>query len=63
MKCCTCGQASGITHEHATCNARRSCIVSDFGGELPIEREQLEDLPGIGRSTAAAILALAQRAA
>ena len=34
-------------------------IRDDYGGELPAEREALEALPGIGRSTAAAILALA----
>jgi A/G-specific adenine glycosylase len=34
-------------------------IVRDHGGELPQELEQLTRLPGIGRSTAAAILALA----
>ncbi len=34
-------------------------IVRDHGGELPLELAQLTRLPGIGRSTAAAILALA----
>ena len=33
-------------------------IVAVHGGELPMAREALEALPGIGRSTAAAILAL-----
>ena len=34
-------------------------IVRDHGGELPAEPERLMQLPGIGRSTAAAIVALA----
>jgi A/G-specific adenine glycosylase len=34
-------------------------IVAGHGGQLPVTREQLTELPGIGRSTAAAILALA----
>ncbi|MGM0766460.1 MAG: A/G-specific adenine glycosylase [Pseudomonadota bacterium] len=40
-------------------------VVDDFGGEFPANQEQLETLSGIGRSTAAAILAQAfgQRAA
>src|SRR5579862_7578993 len=33
-------------------------LVRDYGGELPSEPEQLMRLPGIGRSTAAAIIAL-----
>jgi len=38
---------------------KAACIVSDeHGGELPASPEALEALPGIGRSTAAAILAL-----
>lgn len=38
---------------HAT--ARR--VVAEFGGEFPADQETLESLPGIGRSTAAAIVA------
>ncbi len=37
-------------------------VMREYGGELPTEREQLESLPGIGRSTAAAILAQAHGA-
>ena len=33
-------------------------IVAEYGGEFPVTREALAELPGIGRSTAAAILAL-----
>lgn len=33
-------------------------VVSDFGGEFPLDVDQLQALPGIGRSTAGAILAL-----
>lgn len=38
--------------------AARVCM-SDHGGRLPADRETLQGLPGIGRSTAAAILAQA----
>ncbi len=34
-------------------------IVRDYGGDLPAQRDELARLPGIGRSTAAAILSLA----
>ena len=34
-------------------------IVSDFGGQIPSEREALESLPGIGRYTAGAIASIA----
>lgn len=34
-------------------------VMSDYDGELPSDPEQLMQLPGIGRSTAAAIVALA----
>jgi|SRR5665213_2315075 len=52
---------SGLGYYSRARNAQRAaqCIVRDFDGELPDEREQLAQLPGIGRSTAAAILALA----
>src|ERR1700722_2504345 len=33
-------------------------LVADHGGEFPLEIEAMMDLPGIGRSTAGAILAL-----
>lgn len=36
-------------------------IVANYHGEVPAELEQLMSLPGIGRSTAGAILALAHR--
>lgn len=35
------------------------CVVDDFGGKLPRELEALNELPGLGRSTAAAILSQA----
>ena len=35
-------------------------LVAEHGGDFPQAREQVEALPGIGRSTAAAILALAR---
>lgn len=34
-------------------------VVKEFGGEFPTTLEQMESLPGIGRSTAGAILSLA----
>lgn len=34
-------------------------VVSEWGGELPAERKQLEKLPGIGRYTAGAIASIA----
>ncbi|MFO1400143.1 MAG: A/G-specific adenine glycosylase [Steroidobacteraceae bacterium] len=40
--------------------ARR--IVAEHGGELPTDHETLHALPGLGRSTAAAVLALAHGA-
>ena len=35
------------------------CIVANYGGDLPSGQDELEALPGIGRSTAGAIRALA----
>lgn len=34
-------------------------VVSEFGGEFPVEVDDLESLPGIGRSTAGAIASIA----
>ncbi|HEY5019612.1 MAG TPA: A/G-specific adenine glycosylase, partial [Steroidobacteraceae bacterium] len=53
---------SGLGYYSRARNLQRAAqrIVSDFGGQLPDQREQLAQLPGIGRSTAAAILALAR---
>jgi A/G-specific adenine glycosylase len=39
--------------------AQRVC--TEFGGKFPQDVEQLSDLPGIGRSTAGAIIAIAHR--
>ncbi len=39
--------------------ARHAC--EHFGGELPADQAKLESLPGIGRSTAAAIMSLAHQ--
>ena len=52
---------SGLGYYSRARNLQRAAqrIVSEYGGELPVEREQLVRLPGIGRSTAAAIVALA----
>ena len=40
-------------------HAAAQIIVNEYGGELPTDIEQLNALPGIGRSTAGAILAQA----
>ncbi len=39
-------------------NAARA-LVERFGGEVPRERERLEELPGVGRKTAAVVLSVA----
>ena len=48
-RCCTSGAASATTR-----------VVAEHGGELPVTLDALMALPGIGRSTAAAILALSR---
>jgi A/G-specific adenine glycosylase len=52
---------SGLGYYSRALNLHRSaqCVVSEYGGELPGEVAELAQLPGIGRSTAAAIVALA----
>ena len=57
---------SGLGYYARARNLHRTAIaVAEFGGEFPTEATSLEALPGIGRSTAGAIRALAmgQRAA
>ena len=51
---------SGLGYYARARNLHRAAqqIVSDHGGEFPREPDALETLPGIGRSTAGAILAL-----
>lgn len=51
---------SGLGYYSRARNLQRSAqrIVADHGGELPTDIALLRELPGIGRSTAAAILAL-----
>jgi A/G-specific adenine glycosylase len=52
---------SGLGYYSRARNLHRSAqrVVSEYGGELPGEVDVLAELPGIGRSTAAAIVALA----
>lgn len=52
---------SGLGYYARARNLHRAAIrvVTDFGGSLPVDIELLQTLPGIGRSTAGAILALA----
>jgi A/G-specific adenine glycosylase len=52
---------SGLGYYSRARNLRRSAqrVISEHGGELPDDVDMLAELPGIGRSTAAAIVALA----
>jgi A/G-specific adenine glycosylase len=52
---------SGLGYYSRARNLHRSAqrVVSEYGGALPGEVDTLAELPGIGRSTAAAIVALA----
>jgi len=52
---------SGLGYYSRARNLKRAAerIVNEHGGELPSSRDALTDLPGIGRSTAAAILSIA----
>ena len=63
MKCCTSGPGSATTHARATCIAPRCACVTSSAGEFPQTFEDVAGLPGIGRSTAGAILALSTRRA
>jgi A/G-specific adenine glycosylase len=55
---------SGLGYYARARNLHRAArrIHAEFGGELPVTFEALASLPGIGRSTAGAILALSQGA-
>ncbi len=52
---------SGLGYYARARNLHRAAgiICEQYGGEMPARREELEALPGIGRSTAAAILSIA----
>lgn len=52
---------SGLGYYSRARNLKRAAerILAEHGGELPASRDELARLPGIGRSTAAAILSLA----
>lgn len=52
---------SGLGYYARARNLHRAAaiVVADYGGDLPLDRKCLQRLPGIGRSTAGAILALA----
>ena len=52
---------TGLGYYARARNLRKSAIqlVQDHNGEFPADLDQLQNLPGIGRSTAGAILALA----
>jgi A/G-specific adenine glycosylase len=53
---------SGLGYYSRARNLHRAAqrVVAEFAGELPTDLEALQSLPGIGRSTAGAILALSQ---
>ena len=55
---------SGLGYYSRARNLHRAAqrIVAEHGGELPAELAALQALPGLGRSTAAAVLALARGA-
>jgi A/G-specific adenine glycosylase len=55
---------SGLGYYARARNLHRAAqrVCSEFGGELPVSFEALASLPGIGRSTAGAILALSRGA-
>ena len=53
---------TGLGYYARARNAHKAAriVCEELGGELPLELERLQGLPGIGRSTAGAILALAR---
>ncbi len=55
---CTCGPGLGYYSRARNLQRAAQIIVAEHGGVLPGDPEALERLPGIGRSTAAAIVAL-----
>ena len=57
MKCFICGPASAITHGRVTCTRRLNRWLN-YGGVFPPHFDDVAALPGVGRSTAGAILSL-----
>ena len=55
---------AGLGYYSRARNLKRAAerLVAEFGGELPTDIDALRELPGLGRSTAAAVLALASGA-
>ena len=60
MKCCICGPAWVTTRARRNLHRAAQLIVAEHGGEFPQSIEAVQALPGIGRSTAGAILALSR---
>jgi len=58
-KSCEPGTALDTTGEHRTCTRTAKIVGEEYGGRLPAEESLLVALPGIGKATAAAILAFA----
>ncbi len=57
-RCCTTGPGSVTTPAPATCTRRPQQIRDLHGGLFPERLEEVMALPGIGRSTAGAVLSL-----
>ncbi len=63
MRCCICGRGWGITRGRGICRPARRRWWRSMAGSFPKDIEAVTALPGIGRSTAGAILALSRGAA
>jgi A/G-specific adenine glycosylase len=59
MRCSDTGPGSATTAGRATCMRRRGKSSTQHGGHFPRDIDAILALPGIGRSTAAAITAFA----
>ena len=60
MRCCIYGPGSGTTRGREICTPAPGSLVERHGGTFPRKLEEVTALPGIGRSTAGAILALSR---
>ena len=61
--CCMPGRAWATTGARAPLHACAQAVVEHHGGRLPLDRDALLELPGIGPYTAAAVAAIAGGAA
>ena len=60
MRCCISGPGSGYYARARNLRACAQVLVARHGGDFPAEIDAVAELPGIGRSTAGAILALSR---